>query len=861
MKFLSLLLGDSTKKYLRSLQPIVDQVNALEKDYEALSDDALRGKTDELRARLSSGDTLDSLIPDAFTAVREASKRTLNQRHFDMQILGALALHKGSIAEMKTGEGKTLTATLTAYLNALEGKGVHIITVNDYLARRDCAWMGQIYNLLGMSVGCIQHERAFLYDSTVVKDEEDNSEETVKAYRVDQDHLREVKRKDAYQADITYGTNNEYGFDYLRDNMVYAVNDMVQRGQQYAIVDEVDSILIDEARTPLIISAAVEDSTERYYRYADVVRRLVPEQHYLVDEKMRTATFTEEGIEAVEKILGYENIYATGIMEVHHLEQALQAMALFKLDRDYVNKDGEIVIVDEFTGRLMFGRRYSEGLHQAIEAKERVEIKKESRTLATVTLQNYFRLYTKLSGMTGTAETEAEEFFKIYGLEVTVVPTTRPMVRKDYSDRVYKNEHEKMKAVVEEIKARHSHGQPLLVGTISIEKNEKLSALLEKAGIPHTLLNAKNHEKEAEIIAQAGRLKAVTVATNMAGRGVDIILGGNPVDPKEAEAVRNAGGLHVIGTERHESRRIDNQLRGRSGRQGDAGSSQFFVSFDDDLMRIFGSDRIKSVMSRLGVPDDMPIENSMVSRSLESAQQKVEGHNFDIRKHLVEYDDVTNKQREIIYQKRRELLHATLEPGTLKQKYLSLIGSEIDELVDAHRDSEESTSVSIYDMAATIFPIAKEERTEFDKDYDALKEHLKTLSRSKYPDDGDETVEKLVYLQILDNAWMEHLESLDYLRHGIGLQGYAQKDPLVEYKRASYQQFKALLREVERSAAYTIYKVKGTSQTVASPKPSMTAQAINMIAPTSLTESEKQRGRNDPCWCGSGKKFKKCHGK
>jgi preprotein translocase subunit SecA len=637
MSFLDKFLGDANERKLKKLEGLVDQINQLEPQFEVFSDGQLKKKTKEFRERLKKGETLDDLLIEVFALGREAAKRTLGQRHFDVQLIGGLVLHQGQIAEMKTGEGKTLAATLAIYLNALADQGVHIVTVNDYLARRDTNWMGPIYELLGLSCACLNHEKAYLYEP---QSEPDKNEVTV-----EMENLKEVSRKEAYLADITYGTNNEFGFDYLRDNMAPSLKTMAQRQPYFAIIDEVDSILIDEARTPLIISMPDAESTKLYEQFSRIVPQLKENTDYDIDEKMRTATLTEEGINKVEKILGLGNIYQEGgIRYVHHLEQALRAQVLFKKDRDYVIKDGQVIIVDDFTGRLMPGRRYSEGLHQALEAKEKVHVHHESRTLASITFQNYFRRYPKLSGMTGTALTSAEEFHKVYQIEVVVVPTNKLMIRQKLPDSVYKNEKGKFQAIVREIKNRHQKGQPILVGTVSIEKNELLSAYLKKEGIPHQLLNAKNHEQEAKIITQAGQKGAVTVATNMAGRGVDIVLGGN-------EIVKS-GGLHVIGTERHEARRIDDQLRGRAGRQGDPGSSQFFVSLEDDLMRIFGGNRVKSMMEMLKVPEDQPIENKLVSKAIESAQAKIEGYNFDIRKHVLEYDDVMNKQREVIYKKR-----------------------------------------------------------------------------------------------------------------------------------------------------------------------------------------------------------------
>ncbi|PJA46331.1 preprotein translocase subunit SecA, partial [Candidatus Uhrbacteria bacterium CG_4_9_14_3_um_filter_36_7] len=666
-QFLKFLFGDPNKQMLASLRKDVEKINNLEASLQALSKEQLKEKTQIFRDQLAKGQSLNDLLIEAYAVVRETARRELNQRHYDVQLIGGMVLHRGGIAEMRTGEGKTLTSTLPLYLNALTAKGCHLVTVNDYLAKRDAVWMGQVFYALGISVGCIQHEGGYLYDPTFkhVEDtpeaiQHDEQRDTTGSFRVHEDYLRPVSRKQAYEADITYGTNNEFGFDYLRDNMVMDLQEMVQRSKPYfAIVDEVDSILIDEARTPLIISAPAAESDALYRQFAQVAKTLVENEDYKVDEKMRAVTLTEQGISKIEQILGVENLYeGESIAYIHHAEQALQAHALFKLDRDYVVNGAEVVIVDEFTGRLMEGRRYSEGLHQAIEAKEGVEIKRESQTLATITFQNYFRLYEKLAGMTGTAATEAEEFGKIYQLDVTSIPTHRQSKRLDLPDRIYKTQAGKMKAVVREIERLHAKGQPVLVGTASIDRNEQLSALLEKAHIPHHVLNAKNHEREAEIIAQAGRIGAVTIATNMAGRGVDIILGGNPPTEDEAKQVREFGGLFVLGTERHEARRIDNQLRGRSGRQGDPGQTQFYISTEDDLMRIFGSDRLKNMMDRLGIPDDEPIENKFVSGSIEKAQQRVEGHHFDARKHLLEYDDVLNKHRELLYTRRREILDA-----------------------------------------------------------------------------------------------------------------------------------------------------------------------------------------------------------
>jgi preprotein translocase subunit SecA len=939
MSILTKIFGDPNERMIRKIsEEIVTRVNDLEPKYEKMSAEELKKQTEIFRRELKDGKILDDLLPEAFAAVRESAKRTLGQRHFDVQLVGGVVLHRGGIAEMKTGEGKTLVATLALYLNALEGKGAHLVTVNDYLSKLGAGWMGPIYHALGLSVGVIVHEQAFIYDLTI--NDEKVYDERIK-------HFRLVPRKEAYQADITYGTNNEFGFDYLKDNMVQSLEQMGQRKElNYAIVDEVDSILVDEARTPLIISAPDEESTDKYYQFAKLVCQLKENEDYNIDEKMRAATLTEEGIHKMEKWLGVENIYVEGgISSVHHIEQALKAHTLFKRDRDYVVREGEVVIVDEFTGRLMFGRRYSEGLHQAIEAKEGVKIQRESRTLATVTFQNLFRMYKKLAGMTGTALTEAEEFSKIYNLEVISIPTNKSMVRKDLVDRIYKNEQGKFKAVVEEIKERHLKGQPVLVGTISIEKNEILSDLLSREGVPHQILNAKQHEKEAEIISQAGRLGVVTLATNMAGRGVDIILGGNPPEKEEQKKVIELGGLHVLGTERHEARRIDNQLRGRSGRQGDPGSSQFYVSMEDDLMRIFGSERMKGIMETLGVPEDMPIENRMISKSIESAQRKVEGHNFDIRKHLLDYDDVLNKHREVIYKKRKEILEnsrITSESETNKSEYgshsepkaknpelnsnnhgilhsvqddvknsfkfaiLEMVEQEIEQVVLFHTASDEEKDWNleeIYEVAGTIFTIPNEAKIKMDdlrhwagdKAHDAavrtrIIEYLLEQAKKAYEElekkiGNPETmkeVEKAILLRSIDTLWIEHLEAMDYLRHGIGLRGYGQRDPLVEYKKEAYKLFQELLNLIQKQVVYSIYKVGLAAQIAPS---LMERSGVTFQAPAKEMEkgssgfgkvgAEKSQaavqekpkdelgkkiGRNDPCPCGSGKKYKKCHG-
>ncbi|MDO8424479.1 MAG: preprotein translocase subunit SecA [bacterium] len=815
MSIITKIFGDANEKYIKGILPLVKKINSLEPEFEQLSDEKLKEKTGQLKARLQKGETLDNVLVEALALTREASKRTLGQRHFDVQMVGGIILHQGKIAEMKTGEGKTLTATLPIYLNALEGKGCHLITVNDYLARRDAVWMGQIYHLLGLTVGCLNHEQSFLYDPDFKKPAEEKAkqQDELGSFFVVEDFLRPVSRREAYAADITYGTNNEYGFDYLRDNMAYDSGQQVQRGYNYAIVDEVDSILIDEARTPLIISAPDMESSKWYQEFSKIIPKLDTKTDYEIDEKMKVATLTEAGVNKIEKILGGGNIYEEkGIKYVHHLEQALRAEALFKKDKDYVIKDGQVIIVDEFTGRLMPGRRWSGGLHQAIEAKEGVQVQPESLTLASITFQNYFRMYKKLSGMTGTASTSAEEFDKVYKLEVVAIPTNKPMVRRDLPDKIFKNEKGKFEALIKEIKERHEKGQPVLVGTTSIVKNEYLGKLLDREGISHQILNAKFHEKEGEIIAQAGRFGQVTIATNMAGRGVDITLGGNPQSLEEAEKVRILGGLHVIGTERHEARRIDNQLRGRTGRQGDPGSSQFFVSLEDDLMRIFGGDRIGSLMTALKIPENEAIESGLVSRAIEEAQSKVEGMNFDLRKHVLEYDDVMNKHREVIYKKRREVL-AQAKGFELK--------SQILEMVKKAGLSEE--------------------------DYNKKEKEV-----------GEENMrqaEKYICLRVIDMLWIEHLENMEYLRDSVKLRAYGQRDPLVEYKTEGHKMFQQLLQTFETMVANAILKVSIQQQAV-SPTPSVSSPA-----------ADKGVGRNDPCPCGAkhpdGRpiKYKHCHGR
>lgn len=927
----SVLFGDPNAKVVKSLRKDADKIAALESGVQGLSDDALKAKTAEFRERLAKGETLEAISHEAFAVVREASRRVLGQRHFDVQMMGGLTLHRGAIAEMRTGEGKTLTATAPTYLNALTGKGVHVVTVNDYLAKRDAVWMGKVFASLGLTVGCIQHESGYVYDAEFKVEVPAEGGETTASFHVAQDSLRPVSRKEAYAADITYGTNNEFGFDYLRDNMAQSIDQVVQRGLHYAIVDEVDSILIDEARTPLIISAPAQESADLYYRFADVIKNCVEGADFNVDEKMRVATFTEEGLQKIEKILGIKNLYEEGLQMVHHAEQALKAHALFKIDRDYVVQNGEVKIVDEFTGRIMEGRRYSEGLHQAIEAKEGVKIQRESKTLATITFQNYFRMYEKLSGMTGTASTEAEEFSKIYSLDVVTIPTNHVAKRIDLPDKIYKNEHGKWLALVQEVKRLHESGQPVLIGTVSIEKNQQFSEYLKMAGIPHNMLNAKNHEREGEIIAQAGRRGAVTLATNMAGRGVDILLGGNPVDAAMAEEVRALGGLHVIGTERHESRRIDNQLRGRAGRQGDPGSTQFFVSLDDDLMRIFGSDRVKNMMTTLGIDDATPIESKMVTRALEKAQQRVEGHHFDTRKHVLEYDDVLNKHRTAIYAERREFMGSVEKAHEL---VALTVEKEIERVVYFHTSkteadvpeefTEESAKADwdpkeVVESLATMVKLADDEKSsiaaelkELSKDKEKLAQQrsnviaiVNTAMRRVYDDAvakfGDAkrvmAIERGVLLRATDTMWMQHLEDMTYLRRTIGLQGYAQRDPLVEYKREAFRLYGTMRQEIGREVSYNLYKLFDqaiAAKAIFDAAPGLIRQAAEMLSSqrtdattvidvpagesgvgsrTSGVGSEtthndqqptinthKQRP-NDPCECGSGKKFKKCHGK
>jgi len=907
MSLISKILGDPNEKIIRTILPLVAKINDFEPNLGTLSLSELGEKTLLFKERLAAGESLDDLLPEAFAVVREASKRLLNKRHYDVQLIGGVVLHRGQIAEMKTGEGKTLVATLPLYLNALEGKGAHLITVNDYLARVGAGWMAPVYYALGLSTSVIIHDAAFIYDPEYI-------DETQYDERLQ--HFKPISRREAYYCDITYGTNNEFGFDYLRDNMVGSLAQTVQRDLHYAIVDEIDSILIDEARTPLIISAPAEESSDRYFKFAQLVQGLEENEDYNLDEKQRAVTLTENGLNKMEKLLGVENIYvAGGIKDVHNIEQALKAHVLFKRDKDYVVKEDEIIIVDEFTGRLMPGRRYSEGLHQAIEAKEGVKVQKESQTMATVTFQNLFRMYQKLSGMTGTAVTEAEEFYKIYKLETIVIPTNKPNIRKDYNDLIYRTETGKYQAVIADVKERNAKGQPILIGTISIEKNEILTEMMEREGLYPAMLNAKNHQREAETIAQAGRKGAITLATNMAGRGVDIILGGTP-DSNDPEAVSRAkaeqeevialGGLHVIGTERHESRRIDNQLRGRAGRQGDPGSSRFYVSTEDDLMRVFGGDRMKNAMRMLKVPEDMPIESSMISKSVESAQKRVEGNNFDTRKHLVEYDDVINKHREAIYQRRREILEIAEGVGNHGDRQLAdivkeIINEELNQIISFHclGEPKDWNLQEVAESVTAIFPL-NEEQTEkilaFHNNSGhegsaALLSELQDWAAKKYGNLKESLegaginfieVEKGILLRSIDQLWVEHLETMDYLRGSIGLRGYGQRDPLVEYKKEAYRLFRELNELIRRQVVYSIYKtgdaLELAPQLVANLQKSNNKQnlkfsgaakvatdhqpgeTIDLVRNKIKDESGKVVGRNDLCPCGSGKKFKKCCG-
>ena len=953
-------LVDSNEREVRKLEPFVERANELEPEFTALTDDELRAKTAEFRARLAdalgdiltpieeregelesvlTGDeagrareerkaqakrelelvntALDDLLPDAFAAVRVAMQRALGKRHYDVQLLGGIVLHRGAIAEMKTGEGKTFVAPLAAYLNALVGRGVHVVTVNDYLAKRDAQWIGQVFHRLGMSVGSIQHDAAFVFDPDFPQ-----TDERLR-------NLRPVSRRDAYAADVTYGTNNEFGFDFLRDNLVVDLANRVQRGHWYAIVDEVDNILIDEARTPLIISGQAEESADKYIQFSRLTPRLKAEEDYILDEKHKQVAITEAGTEKMEAWLGVENLFDNDFSMARHLEQALKAEVLYHRDRDYVVKDGEVVIVDEFTGRLMPGRRWSEGLHQAVEAKEGVKVQNESRTLATITFQNYFRLYAKLAGMTGTAETEAEEFAKIYNLEVVAIPTNRPMVRGDFADLIYASQQGKWNAVVDEIAEEHERGRPVLVGTISVEVSEMLGQMLKRRGIKHSVLNAKFHEKEAEIVAQAGRSGAVTIATNMAGRGTDILLGGSPevlatemlhkrgisvieatpeqyadalaeaerVTEEDREKVVAAGGLHIVGTERHEARRIDNQLRGRAGRQGDPGSSRFYLSLQDDLMRRFANDRVQGIMKTLGFNDETALESKMVSRTIEGAQTRVEGYNFDIRKHVVEYDDVINRQRETIYAERDRILRR----AELSETILAMVEDELTALVTEHTAPEFPTDWNregLKTQVAGMLPnVTAADLAPIDELADpvAISDHLGELAEQRYAakkaeigEEGLAVLERLVLLRVIDTLWVDHLTAIDDMRRGIGLRAYSQRDPLNEFKIEAYRMFDELKSMIRRDVARTIFRVTlvrepqpaqpmrnvtegrgpaggGTAGAASSTAAVATGTAVasggagNGSGPQSARSGPKV-GRNDPCWCGSGKKFKKCHG-
>jgi len=846
--------GTSVDKDIKQISPVVDQINELEPEFEALTDDQIRELVADFRQRYETEDDLDDFLPAMFAATREAAKRSIKMRHFDVQLLGGIILHDGKIAEMKTGEGKTLTATLAISLNAVSGKGVHLITPNDYLAKRDTQWMGQVYDFLGLTIGCLQHDQSFVFDRDYIAEDEKLL------------HLRPVERREAYAVDITYGTNNEFGFDYLRDNMAVEPEKVVQRDLHFAIVDEVDNILIDEARTPLIISGQAEAATDKYYQFAQIVKQLRKDRDYEVDLKHRNATLTEEGIDRVENLAGIpagESIYDERHIELtHYLEQALSAEAVYHRDRDYMVRDGEVIIIDEFTGRTMEGRRYSEGLHQAIEAKEGVRVRRQNVTMATITYQNYFRMYEKLAGMTGTAETESEEFFRIYNLAVVPVPTNREMVRQDFGDLVFKSEMGKFNAVIREVEAMREQGRPVLVGTTSVEKSEQLSEMLQRKGIPHSVLNAKQHEREAAIVEEAGRAGAVTIATNMAGRGTDIKLG---------EGVADSGGLHIIGTERHESRRIDNQLRGRAGRQGDPGSSRFYVSVEDELMKRFGSDRMGTWMERLGMDEDQPIEHRMISKSIENAQTKVEGHNFDRRKHVVQYDDVMNRHREVIYGDRRKIVNGE----DIHEKVMDLVAAEIENIVTTRVD-EKQGSISLEDIveaynslipgrdltAGQLDGLGDEELVAF------LQEDAEEAYQKVADQFGEELmpkVERHVLLMVIDKLWVEHLTAMDDLRQGVGLQAYGQRDPLVVYKTEGYRMFGQLQANIQHDVVRAIYRV----QPVVARQPvqtAMTNENLTTNAPVdqssgATTQRKTQKIRpNELCPCGSGKKYKFCHG-
>jgi preprotein translocase subunit SecA len=880
LKGIAKLLGGSTEKVLKELSSTVDEINGLEPEIERLSDDGLRAKTGELRSALRDGEELDDLLPEAFAAVREAAKRTLGQRHFDVQLIGGIVLHQGKIAEMRTGEGKTLVATLAAYLNALSGDGVHVVTVNDYLARRDAQWMAAIYHKLGLSVGVLQHQSAYLYDPDAEGDQS-------------MEQLTAISRRDAYEADITYGTNNEFGFDYLKDNMMLSLDQRVQRGRSYAIVDEVDNILIDEARTPLIISGPAEESGKEYYSFSKLVPGLQLEEDFTIDEKHRSVSLTVEGMAKIEKMLNVDNLYGTeNFKQVHFVENALKAHAIYQKDREYVVKDREVIIVDEFTGRLMPGRRYSDGLHQALEAKEGLSIQRETVTYATITLQNYFRLYTKLAGMTGTAATEAEEFWKIYKLDVVEAPTNLPMLREDMNDLIYRDQNAKYEAVVDDIRERHSTGQPVLVGTTDISKSELLSDLLTRRNIPHEVLNAKQHDREAPIVAEAGRAGAVTVATNMAGRGTDIVLGGNPealgISPEHWEAdhkkVVELGGLHIIGTERHEARRIDNQLRGRAGRQGDPGGSRFYVALDDDLMKRFGGEKIQTVMGWAGLGEGDAIENKMISRSIEGSQVKVEAYHFDARKYLVEYDDVINTQRDVIYGEREKVLGG----ADLQENIRSMIEREISDIVARVTDG---TPPEMWDVEAlvgemeAVLPldgeladpdvVAQMDPNEMERRYLEYAEEAYREREQALTEPLVRTIEREVTLRVIDSLWVQHLTNVESLRQGIGLQAYGQRDPLVSYKREGREMFQSLLDRIEYDLVHSIYhlmlsariqtrdgKSNGATARQARSEKSVMTRVVGdgSSSREPVPAGTGKIGRNEPCFCGSDKKYKRCHG-
>jgi preprotein translocase subunit SecA len=865
--FIKKIVGTKNERELKRIQPLIEQTNSLEERMASLSDAELKALTPQFKERLSNGEELDSLLPEAFAAVREAGKRTVGMRHFDVQLVGGVVLHEGKIAEMATGEGKTLVATLPVYLNALTGLGVHVVTLNDDLARRDSEWMGSIYSFLGLSVGVVVHG------------------------------LDDPERKEAYGRDVTYGTNNEFGFDYLRDNMKYSVEDFVQREFNYAIVDEVDSILIDEARTPLIISGPAEESTDKYYKINRLIYQLKKETDFKIDEKAKSAYLTEEGVARIEKILKVENLYDPKHVELlHHINQALKAHQLFTRDVDYIVKEGQVIIVDEFTGRLMPGRRFSDGLHQALEAKENVKIERENQTLATVTFQNYFRMYKILAGMTGTADTEAMEFRKTYNLDVIVIPTNRQLIRTNYPDVVYRTEKEKFKAVVKEIEELYATGKPVLVGTLSIDKSERLSEMLKRKGVPHHVLNAKIHEREAEIVAQAGRYRAVTISTNMAGRGTDILLGGNPsflarvlakgkddeetlakafdeakkTCEKEKEQVISLGGLHILGTERHESRRIDNQLRGRSGRQGDPGSSRFYVSLEDEIMRIFGSDRISPLLGKLGMTEDVPIEHGLISKAIENAQTRVEAHNFDIRKYLLDYDNVMNKQRETTYGMRKDII----SDGDVKERVAEMVGDIVEEYVDEYAPEKvypeewdlESLKNRIYETFFFRVDFGQLDLKSMTKAglLETVKNAVRAVYEAKEKEFGEETlrsIEKYVTLSSLDAHWKEHLLSLDHLREGIGLRGYGQKDPLREYQRESFELFLDMLDRVNLDTVRKLFAIQPARNEEIEVKQEAPLIFMNRGDDGQQEQKSAKVGRNDPCPCGSGKKYKRCCGR